>query len=140
MLSPKDRVSRGRGNAGRQGSHRNPQNRPGKESVISPSRNQPITLAFVGYATAATADRASAYEDEVLKLLDGYGARLLYRGSRINGQDESLPLEIQLLSFPNRTALESYLADNRRQRLLAEYGDVFTRKCSVEVATIEPLA
>jgi uncharacterized protein (DUF1330 family) len=108
--------------------------------VTSPPPDEPIILAFVGYATAAMADRASAFEDEVLKLLDGYGARLLFRGRRINDQDESLPLETQLLSFPDRKALEAYLADDRRQSLLAEYGDVFTRKCSVEVATKEGLA
>lgn len=83
------------------------------------------------------ADRASAFEDEVLGLLDGHGARLLYRGRRIDHRDESLPLEIQLLSFPDRKALEAYLADGRRQRLLTKYGDVFTRKCAVEVATLE---
>jgi hypothetical protein len=33
------------------------------------SHEQPITLAFVGYANAATAERASQYEDEVLRLL-----------------------------------------------------------------------
>jgi uncharacterized protein (DUF1330 family) len=86
------------------------------------------------------ADRASAFEDEVLELLDSHGARLLYRGRRINEQDESLPLEVQLLSFPDRKALEAYLADDRRRSLLAEYGDVFTRKCSVELATTAPLA
>lgn len=83
------------------------------------------------------ADRASAFEDEVLELLDGHGARLLYRGRRIDHRDESLPLEIQLLSFPDRKALDAYLADDRRQRLLTKYGDVFTRKCAVEVATLE---
>lgn len=84
------------------------------------------------------ADRASAFEDEVLELLDGHGARLLYRGRRIDHRDESLPLEIQLLSFPDRKALEAYLADGRRQRLLTKYGDVFTRKCAVEIETVEP--
>jgi uncharacterized protein (DUF1330 family) len=113
-------------------------NRSDQEAVSVASPNQPITLAFVGYATAAMADRASAFEDEVLELLDGHGARLLYRGRRIDHRDESLPLEIQLLSFPDRKALEAYLADDRRQRLLARYGDVFTRKCAVEVATLEP--
>jgi uncharacterized protein (DUF1330 family) len=114
------------------------QKRSDQEALSVPSPNQPITLAFVGYATAAMADRASAFEDEVLELLDGHGARLLYRGRRIDHRDESLPLEIQLLSFPDRKALEAYLADDRRQRLLAKYGDVFTRKCAVEIETVEP--
>jgi uncharacterized protein (DUF1330 family) len=101
--------------------------------------DQPITLAFVGYATAATANRASAFEDEVLKLLESHGAHLLYRGRRTSGQDESLPLEIQLISFPNNNALDAYLADARRQKLLAEYEDVFTLKHSFEVETLAPL-
>jgi uncharacterized protein (DUF1330 family) len=105
-----------------------------------PATEQRITLAFVGYATAAMADRASAYEDEVLRLLDSHGAHLLYRGRRLNDQDESLPLEIQLLSFPDRAALGAYLAHGRRQKLLAKHGDVFVLKHSVEVATIHPLA
>jgi hypothetical protein len=99
-----------------------------------------ITLAFVGYATATLADRASAFEDDVLQLLGDHGARLLFRGRRLAGQDESLPLEVHLIVFPDRASLEAYLADDRRQRLLAKYGDVFTRKCAVEVETIEPLS
>jgi uncharacterized protein (DUF1330 family) len=98
-----------------------------------------ITLAFVGYATATLADRASAFEDEVLQLLGDHGARLLFRGRRLAEQDESLPLEVHLIFFPDRTALQAYLADDRRQSLLAKYGEVFTRKCTVEVETIERL-
>jgi hypothetical protein len=104
-----------------------------------PPLDQPITLAFVGYATAATADRASAFEDDVLKLLESHGAHLLYRGRRTSGQDESLPLEIQLISYPNHNALEAYLADARRHKLLAEYDDVFTLKHSFEVETLAAL-
>jgi hypothetical protein len=100
---------------------------------------QSITLAFVGYAPAATAERAAAYEDEVLKLLENHGARLLFRGRRTPDQHESMPLEIQLLSFPGRGELEAFQADERRQKLLEEYGDVFTLKHAVEVATIVPL-
>src|SRR5262249_6094977 len=59
-------------------------------------------------------------------LLDSHGARRLYRGRRRRDQDESLPFDIQLLSFPRREALDAFLADDRRKRLLAFYGDVFT--------------
>jgi uncharacterized protein (DUF1330 family) len=98
-----------------------------------------ITLAFVGYARAALADRASAFEDEVLPLLGDHGARLLFRGRRLAEQDESLPLEVHLIVFPDRTSLQAYLADDRRQSLLAKYGEVFTRRCAVEVETIKLL-
>jgi uncharacterized protein (DUF1330 family) len=103
------------------------------------SHEQPITLGFVGYANAATAERASAYEDEVLRLLESYGARLLYRGRRTHDQDQSLPLEIQLMSFPGRSELDAFHADERRQKLLTEYGDVFTLKHAVELETLQPL-
>lgn len=102
------------------------------------SRERPITLAFVGYAAAGTADRAAAYEDEVLRLLEDHGARLLYRGRRRRDQDDSLPLEVQLIWFPSRGKLDAFVADERRQRLLLEYGDVFTAKHSVELDSIEP--
>jgi hypothetical protein len=84
-------------------------------------------------------DRASAFEDEVLQLLGGHGARLLFRGRRLAEQDESLPLEVHLISFPDRTSLQAYLADDRRESLLVEYGEVFTRECTVEVEAIELL-
>jgi hypothetical protein len=44
-----------------------------------------------------------------------------------------------VILFPARSSLQAYLADDRRQSLLANYGEVFTRKCTVEVETIEPL-
>jgi uncharacterized protein (DUF1330 family) len=97
---------------------------------------EPLTLAFVGYASDAMAGRAVAYEDEVLALLADHGAKLLYRGRRVAGQDEALPLEVHLLWFPHRDALESYLEDDRRQALLRKHGDVFTSKQSVQVETV----
>jgi uncharacterized protein (DUF1330 family) len=112
--------------------------KPENGPVMSP-QDQPITLAFVGYANAATAERASAYEDEVLRLLESYDARLLFRGRRTHDQDDSLPLEIQLMSFASRSELDAFYADERRQILLTQYGDVFTRKHAVELEAIQPL-
>src|SRR5262249_37900189 len=100
---------------------------------------QSIPGWLVAQTTEAPAKRAMEYEDEVLRLLDSHGARRLYRGRRRRDQDESLPFEIQLLSFPRREALDAFLADDRRQRLLAFYGDVFTLKQSVELDTLDPL-
>lgn len=97
---------------------------------------EPLILAFVGYARDAMADRAVAFEDEVLPLLDEHGARLLYRGRRAGGQDEALPLEVHLIWFPHREAFESYLADERRQLLLQRHGDVFSLKHAVELETV----
>lgn len=93
----------------------------------------PVTLAFVGYADDP--DRAHAYEDAVLPLLAGHGARVVYRGRRTSGQDPALPVEVHVLWFPGRDALDAFLADPRRAGLRAEHGEVFTR---TEVVEVEP--
>jgi uncharacterized protein (DUF1330 family) len=92
-----------------------------------------ITLGFVGYAEPATADAASRYEDAVLELLDDHGARVLFRGRRRADQAAELPLEIHVLEFPDRPALDAYLADARRTALIEEFGDVFTVKHAAEL-------
>ena len=96
----------------------------------------PFTLVFVGHADPAHEERAAAYEDAVLPLLADHGAELVYRGRRAAGQDEALPLEVHLIRFPHRPALESYLSDDRRAALLEEFGEVFTAKQVVEMDTV----
>jgi uncharacterized protein (DUF1330 family) len=95
--------------------------------------NESFTLAFVGYSDADRAERASAFEDEVLALLADHGARVVYRGRRAAHEDAALPLEVHLLWFPHRAALDAYLADPRRQSLLADYSEVFTAKHAFEI-------
>lgn len=97
---------------------------------------EPILLAFVGYAGEQTSERAVEYEDRVLELLRDHAAALVFRGRRKADQDPSLPLEIHLISFPRRAALESFLADDRRRALLEEYGEVFDRKIVVELSQV----
>jgi uncharacterized protein (DUF1330 family) len=99
--------------------------------------DRPFTLAFIGHADAADAERASAYEDEVLVLLDDHGARLLYRGRRAAGQDAALPLEVHLIWFPHHAAFDAYMSDARRLALKERYGDVFS---TTEVVVLETLA
>ena len=96
----------------------------------------PITLAFVGHTTDDLAPGATAFEDAVLPLLGDHGARVVYRGRRLDGQDATLPLEVHVLWFPDRAAYEAYLADDRRAALLARFGDVFTQKQAVELETL----
>jgi hypothetical protein len=105
--------------------------------------DEPFTLAFVGFATAEQAERASAFEDAVLPLLADHGARLLYRGRRTATGDaasdaasDAGPLEVHLIWFPGRAALAGYMADERRQALLDEYGEVFTAKHAFEIDTL----
>lgn len=93
----------------------------------------PFTIAFVGRADPALVEAAGAFEDAVLALLPDHGATLVYRGRRAPGQDESLPAEVHLIRFPHRAAFAAYLADGRRQALLAAHGEVFTEKVVVEL-------
>jgi uncharacterized protein (DUF1330 family) len=97
-----------------------------------------ITLAFMGYADGSTAEQAVAFEDSVLPLLQDHGAKVLFRGRRTEGQDESLPLEVHVLWFPSRAALEGYLGDDRRRALVEQYGNAFSVKQTVEVTAIDP--
>jgi len=96
----------------------------------------PFTLAFVGHTTAALAEHAGEYEDAVLPLLTDHGARVVYRGRRVAGQDPDLPFEVHLLWFPSRAAFEGYLADDRRAELLVRFGEVFTQKQVVEMEAL----
>ena len=98
--------------------------------------DEPITLVFLGHASAAQADRAAAYEDSVLALLVTHGARLVYRGRRRDDQDVTLPYEVHVIWFPGRHALDAYLADERRVDLLGRFGEVFTSKYVVEMDPI----
>lgn len=97
---------------------------------------EPVTIAFVGHATPAQAEAATAYEDAVLPLLGDHGAELLYRGRRAEGQDASLPLEVHLIRFPNRASYDAYISDDRRLTLLDAYGEVFTSNVVVELVTL----
>lgn len=103
---------------------------------MTTTEDESFTLAFVGHADSTMSDRAAAYEDAVLPLLEDHGAKLLYRGRRSGDQDASLPLEVHLIWFPARRALESYMADDRRIALLETFGEVFTSKQVVELDTI----
>jgi uncharacterized protein (DUF1330 family) len=100
------------------------------------SPDEPFTLAFVGYADPAASERAAAYEDRVLPLLDDHGGRLLYRGRRVADADPSLPLEVHLIWFPHRRAFDAYIGDERRLALIDEFGEVFTHKHAVELETV----
>ena len=95
--------------------------------------DEPFTIAFVGYTTAALADAAAAYEDAVLPLQADHGGRVIYRARRAAEQDESLPFEVQVMWFPNEAALDGYLDDPRRVALVQRFGEVFTSKQVVEV-------
>ena len=45
---------------------------------------------------------------------------------------------MHVLRLPSRAAYEAYLIDERRQRLLEEYGEIFAEKVVVEVEQVAP--
>lgn len=75
-----------------------------------------------------------SYEDRVLELMDAHGARVLQR-ARTDGADGS-PLEIQLLEFPSRVALERYMEDERRVALTDERDAAIARTEVLEIDLI----
>jgi uncharacterized protein (DUF1330 family) len=98
--------------------------------------DEAVTIGFVGSAGPERADAAAAYEDAVLPLLADHGGELVFRGRRRADQDPALPLELQVIRFPNRAAYEGFLGDARRQVLLAAHGEVFDRTVVVELDSI----
>lgn len=91
-----------------------------------------MTIAFAGYSTAPAA-RVASYEDDVLALMPAHGARVVYRGRRAPGQHQSLPAEVHILWFPERDALDAFLADPRRPEIAARHGKIFDSTVVVEV-------
>ena len=59
-----------------------------------------------------------AYEDRALPLVADHGGRVLQR-VRAAGADPSgaQPFEVHVIEFPSPTALDAYLADDRRAAL-----------------------
>jgi hypothetical protein len=100
--------------------------------------DEPVTIAFVGYAEPDRSAAASAYEDDVLPLLTDHGAELRFRGRRADDQDPALPLEVHLIWFPSRASFDAFLADERRLALLEQHGEVFTSKVVVELDAVDP--
>lgn len=95
----------------------------------------PVTLAFMGWARTGDRARVSSFEDRVLRLLAEHGGEVVFRGRQV-GTDEGLPAEVHVLRLPSRAAYEAYLVDERRQRLLEEYGEIFAEKVVVEVEQV----
>ena len=91
-----------------------------------------LTLAFLGFVGADGAERAKAFEDQVLPLVEDHGGRLLVRGRR-RTDDPTQPFEVHVLWFPDRDALEGYLADPGRAELVARHGQVFASSTVVEL-------
>jgi uncharacterized protein (DUF1330 family) len=94
-----------------------------------------VTLCVLLWARPGTQDGLIAYEDYVLRLVAEHGGRVVQRarGGGTGGQ----PLEIQLLEFPSTRALETYMADERRQSLAGERDRVIAKTEVIEVRLVK---
>jgi GNAT superfamily N-acetyltransferase len=90
-----------------------------------------LTLVAVVSADPPHVAAVNGYEDAVLALLAAHGGRVERRLRTADGRTE-----VQVLSFPDRATLQSFLADPRRAALRAELGDVAPDATVHEVADV----
>src|ERR1041384_1467662 len=97
---------------------------------------EPLTLCVLLWAQPGAGEGLIAYEDQVLALIPEHGGRVLQRAR--GGGGDGQPLEVHLLEFPSRRALEAYMADGRRQALSAERERTIARTEIIEVSLVSP--
>ena len=93
---------------------------PSSHTPPAPASGGPerIRLCVLLWANPGADAALVDYEDRVLELMADHGARVLQR-ARTDGADGA-PLEIQILEYPSRAALDGYLADARRAALAGD--------------------
>ena len=96
-----------------------------------------MTLCVLLWARPGAETGLIAYEDQVLGIACGYGGRILRRARSSSGADGQ-PLEVQLLEFPSRRAVEEFMADGRRQSLAGERERVIARTEVIDVQPVRP--
>lgn len=82
----------------------------------------PLTLCVLLWAVAGQEGRLSAYEDQVLALIQEYGGAVVSRVRRVGADadadaDAEQPYEVHVIELPDQTAMDDYLADLRRTAL-----------------------
>ncbi len=77
-----------------------------------------IMLCCLLWARDGRTGGLSAYEDRVLALVPHHGGEIVQRA--VGDGADGRPHEVQLYRFPNRAALDSYLADPDRVALASE--------------------
>lgn len=92
-----------------------------------------VLLGCFLWAHAKQQQALSAYEAKVLALVPEHGGIVLQR--MLTDGAEGRPDEIQFYRFPNRGALDSYLADPRRAALAQERDQAVAR---TDLFPIEP--
>jgi uncharacterized protein (DUF1330 family) len=71
-----------------------------------------LTLCVLLWSRAGEDEGLSDYEDTVLGLLAEHGAVVTSRVRRKGAGDG--PLEVQVIEFPDRAAVDAYMSDPRR--------------------------
>ncbi|MCP2638140.1 hypothetical protein K0817_016425 [Microbacterium sp. HD4P20] len=79
-------------------------------------------------------DALTHYEDTVLSLLPKYGGRVVSRVRNTGGGTG--PLEVQVIHFPDDSALSAYMEDSERLALVNVRRDVVAR---TELLTVETI-
>jgi uncharacterized protein (DUF1330 family) len=95
---------------------------------------EPLTLCVLLWAHPGAEEALTAYEDQVLALVPGYGGKVIRR-ARSSGAG-GYPLEVHLLEFPSPQALDAYTADSRRQTLAGDRDRAIARTEVIEVDLI----
>lgn len=86
--------------------------------VMSRSSDNPILLCCLLWAHGGEAEALHAYEDRVLQLIEEHGGEVVQRALAIDSPGQ--PDEVQFFRFPDQSALDSYLNDERRTALSAD--------------------
>lgn len=84
-----------------------------------------IVLCCLLWAKEGEAVGLSAYEDRVLKLVPNHGGEVIHRA--LSDGAENRPHEVQLYRFPNRAALDAYIADPERLAQSSERDQTIVR-------------
>jgi hypothetical protein len=83
---------------------------------MTPASPDPVALVFIGHTDPGREARAAAYEDAVLPLVAAHRGEVVQRCRRRPGEDPSLPFEVHVIRFADRSAYEptSQTAGDRR--------------------------
>ena len=73
----------------------------------------PVTVAVLLWPVEGREQQLHAYEDDVLRLVEEHGGRVIARARRARS-DSSHPLETQIIEFADTAGFDSYLGDPRR--------------------------
>jgi hypothetical protein len=92
---------------------------------VSDAAPTPLVLCCLLWAAPDAAAALTAYEDRVLPWIAEHGGAVRQRA--IGDGRDGHPDEVQILSFPDRGALDAYLDDPRRVALAGERDRVIAR-------------